>query len=97
MLQIVDPEFPRDQYARARRHLARKILGFGVAREWPPGLPARQDIDSGIVIPVIDASAGSSGLAVLAAAAFGDETFLRPLLRSLEIAGFPSRDEGRLR
>jgi hypothetical protein len=53
----------------------------------------RPDVDSGAIIPLIDASAGSSGLALVAASAFEDEEWLDGLLRSLELAGF--RDGGR--
>jgi hypothetical protein len=96
-LQVVDPELARDQYDRARRELRRPILGFDVAREWPVSARGQSDIDSGFVIPVIDASPASSGLALIGAAAFRDAEFLGGLLRSLEMAAFPSRQSGRLR
>jgi hypothetical protein len=97
MLQIVDADFAEDQYRRARRELGRTILGFGVAREWPVSKRGDTDIDSGFVVPVVDASAGSSGLALLGAAAFRDGEWLRALLTSLEFAAFPSRRGGKLR
>lgn len=96
-LQLVDEEFARDQYDRARRELRRRICGFDIAREWPVSARGPADIDSGLVIPVLDASPASSGLALVAARAHGDEEFLSGLLRSLEMAGFPIRKGGRLR
>jgi hypothetical protein len=92
MLQLVDEPFARDQYDRARRELRRSICGFEVSREWPVGAAAQMDIDSGVVIPVIEASPGASGLALLGARAFGDEEYYTGLLRSLDMAAFPIRE-----
>lgn len=96
MLQIVDGEFARDQYDRARRELGRSALGFGYSREWPAGARGSMDIDSGPVLPLLGASASASGLAILAAAAFDDAGFLLRLLTSLDLAGFPVEREGKL-
>ena len=96
-LLFVDEDFARDQYARARRELGASFLGFGWAREWPAGTPPRPDVDSGPIVPLLEASAGSSGLAILGASAFGDERFRRELLASLELAGFPDETTGRYR
>jgi len=96
-LGFVDPAFARDQYDRAEKELAGRVLGFGYAREWPGSWKGRQDIDSGPVIPILGISPGSSGLALLGAAAFGDGAYLEALLRSLNFAAFASRDEGRLK
>src|SRR6185295_13694576 len=57
-LMIVDEAFARDQYARARRELIGDALGFGYAREWPRGARGATDVDSGPIIPLLDASAG---------------------------------------
>jgi hypothetical protein len=92
-LLFVDDAFARDQWARARRELGVTLLGFGWAREWPRGDAARPDVDSGPIIPLLDASAGSSGLAVLGASAFGDDAYRDALLASLELAAMP-RDDG---
>jgi hypothetical protein len=92
-LVVIDEAYAGDQYARARRELGATFLGFGWAREWPDSAPAKNaDIDSGPIVPVLEASAGSSGLAVLGASAFRDEDYLRPLLASLDLAGYPDRD-----
>ena len=93
MLQLVDPALARDQFARARRHLGRSLWGFGWAREWPDGARrANADVDSGPTVPLLQANAGASGMAILGAAAFGDEAWLRALLASVNLAAFPVRD-----
>ncbi|MEZ4393029.1 MAG: hypothetical protein R3A48_18230 [Polyangiales bacterium] len=91
MLQLVDPPLARAQYALARRALGVSALGFGWAREWPSGAAARADVDSGPTVPVLGANPGASGLALLGAAAFGDEAWLRELLTSVRLAAFPQR------
>jgi hypothetical protein len=96
-LQIVDPEFAREQYELARKELGVSLLGFGYAREWPRSWENQMDVDSGPVVPILEASAGSSGLAFLGAAAFGDRDFLRGLVSSLNFAGFPIEKKDSLR
>lgn len=96
-LQLLDPELAREQYQLARRHLGVVLLGYGYAREWPLSRPGRWDVDSGPIVPVLGASAGSSGLAMVAAAAFRDTGYLGPLLTSLNFAGFPQWEGERLR
>jgi hypothetical protein len=97
-LELIDPALARDQFQRARDSMRCAMLGFGYAREWPRGfVGAQPDIDSGPVIPILQASAGSSGFAIVGAAAFGDRAWLRELLTSLNFAGFPARHAGTLR
>lgn len=91
MLSLVDEDFAKDQYARARKELSRSILGFGYAREWPVSKRGPMDVDSGPVIPGLDVSGGSSGLAFVAASAFGDEAYLKELMTTLDFAAFPSK------
>jgi hypothetical protein len=91
-LSLIDPSFAQAQYRRARAELGVSFLGFGWAREWPKSLRGERDIDSGAVVPLIDASAGSSGLAFVGAASFGDTAFLRGLYTTLEMAAFPVDD-----
>lgn len=91
-LRLIDEEFARDQYDRARREFGRVWLGFGFAREWPESWQTPPDIDSGVIVPVIKASPAASGLAFIGAASFGDTAFLRALHTSLEFGGFPIRD-----
>ena len=97
MLTLVDPVFAAEQYALARDHLGASFAGFGWAREWPASWEGPMDIDSGPVIPLVDASAGASGMALLGAAAFDDEGWLEELHRSLALAAFPVRSSPGLR
>jgi hypothetical protein len=96
-LQILDPEFARDQYQRARREIGRTTLSFSYAKEWPATWTGAADIDSGPIIPVFNISAGSSGMAFIGASAFGDQKFLSSLVATLDFAAFPSRKDGRLK
>jgi hypothetical protein len=96
-LQILDPDFAKDQYQRARRELGRTTLGFSYAREWPASWTGPADIDSGPIIPVFNISAGASGMAFIGASAFADEKFLSSLTATLDFAAFPSRAKGRLK
>jgi len=96
-LLLVDEDFARDQYDRARRELGRSALGFGWALEWPRGAATRPDVDSGPIVPLLDASAGSSGLAILGASAFRDRAFTRELEASLELAAAPAKDRSTYR
>jgi hypothetical protein len=96
-LQVVDKSFAQDQYDRAKKELARSVLGFGYAREWPVSCVGSVDIDSGPIVPVLNASAGSSGLALMGAAAFGDIDFFRTLCASLNLGGFPVQRNGALK
>ena len=93
-LQVLDRDFACDQYTRAKHELARSIAGFGYACEWPRAWRGNPDIDSGPIVPLLDASAGSSGLAILGAASFGDAVYLRALLTTLDFAGFPVEHNG---
>lgn len=98
MLELVDPAFARDQYERAREHLGVSFAGFGWAREWPASWEGPADVDSGPVVPIVDASAGASGMALVGAAAFDDDAWSTALHTSLAFAAFPTRDEaGRVR
>jgi hypothetical protein len=96
-LQLLDEDFARDQYQRARQELGRALLGFGYAREWPVSWKGPTDIDSGPIIPGLNISAGASGMAFIGATAFGDWDYLRRLAATLDMAAFPSRENGRLR
>lgn len=96
-LQVVDEPFARDQYQRARKELGRIVLGFGYGTEWPTSWQGPRDIDSGMVIPVFEVSAGSSGMAFMAASTFHDSEFLQALNATLDMAAFPSRKNGQLK
>jgi len=96
-LQLLDEDFARDQYQRARKELGEITLGFGYAHEWPKSWKGEANIDSDPIIPVFEISAGSSGMAFVGASTFGDGKFLRSLAATLDFAGFPSRTGGRLK
>lgn len=96
-LQVVDPVFAREQYDLARRELGVELFGFGYAKEWPASWEGPLDVDSGAVVPVLQASPSSSGFALLGAASFGDGDFLQSLLTSLDMAAFPIDDGGGVR
>lgn len=91
-LLLLDPAFAQDQYTRAAQHLSQCTLGFCTAREWPADAPGRVDIDSGGIVPGLNASPGASGLALLGAAAFDDRETRDGLLRSMEFAAVPARN-----
>lgn len=91
-LWIVDEAFARDQYQRARHELGASLLGFGYAREWPASWSNHVDVDSGPIVPLLDASAGSSGLALLGASTAGDRDYQASLMASLDLAAFPLHD-----
>lgn len=95
-LQVIDPEFAKDQYWKARHQLKAEIGGFGYAYEWPGG-QGHDDVDSGPIIPLLNLSAGSTGLAFLGAASFNDREYLTQLYRSLELGAFPVRDADGIR
>jgi hypothetical protein len=89
MLQLIDPAFARDQYERAHALLGFSFVGFGFSREWPHAAPGHVDIDSGLVIPLLEASPGASGMAMVGAHAFGDDVYASSLRASLDFAAFP--------
>ncbi len=96
-LSLLDEELARDQFLRAKKELYRTTFGFGYCLEWPEGASAAEDVDSGPIVPVLDASAGSSGMAFLGAATFRDEEMLSGLLSSLDYGAFPVESDGRLK
>ena len=96
-LQVLDADLARDQYQRARQQLGETTMGFGYAHEWPASWDGPADIDSGPIIPVLNISAGSSGMAFIGASAFGDEAFLSQLGSTLDFAAFPSHKKDALK
>ena len=86
LLRLLDPALAEDQYRRAAAELGGSVLGMGYAREWPESWPGHVDVDSGPIVPVIDASPSASGFALLASRAFGDEAWHAQLVRALGAA-----------
>lgn len=95
-LRLIDEAFAQDQYRRARKELGRTLLGFAYSREWPVSWQGPMDIDSGTVVPVLGASPGGSGLALIGASSFEDLDFLSRLHAAVEFAAFPVRKNGGL-
>lgn len=95
-LRLIDPAFAEDQYRRSRSELGRTLLGFSWSREWPTSWRSPGDIDSGAVIPLLDVSAGGSGMAFIAAASFGDSDYFQKLRTTLDFAAFPTTRDERL-
>lgn len=95
-LRLIDPGFALDQYWRARHNLKAQLAGFAYAYEWPGGT-GRDDVDSGPILPIINLSAGSTGLAFLGAATFNDREYLAGLYRSLEMGAFPVKSSEGIR
>ena len=76
-LQLLDEDFARDQYQRARKELGAITLGFGYAHEWPRIVEGRGRIlIPARSFPVFEISAGSSGMAFIGASSFGDDEYL---------------------
>jgi hypothetical protein len=69
-------------------------MGFAYAREWPESWRGPIDVDAGLVVPGLEASSGSSGLAILGARAFGDDRYHQSLMRSVDTFAGPQTHDG---
>ncbi len=78
-LHVVLPDLAREQYRHARHELGRSVLGLGYSREWPAHQSYVQDVDSGPLIPILEASTSASGFALAAARVHGDTRWTRQL------------------
>lgn len=96
-LQVVDAEYARDQYERGKKLLGHETLGFGYSAEWPKVWQGPQNVDSGVVLPGLDASPGSTGLAVLGASSFHDDAYRDALLATIDYGALPIEKNGALR
>ncbi len=85
-LMLFDPEFANAQYTLAKEHLGARVANMAYAKEWPERAQGVVDVDSGPIIPGLDASASSSGFALLAATAFQDAEHEIALRRALDAA-----------
>jgi hypothetical protein len=85
-LRLIDPALADAQYAGAKQALGGTVFGWGYAREWPAGSRRYVDVDSGPIVPLIDASASSSGFAIVASRAAGDDDWNRALVHALAAA-----------
>jgi hypothetical protein len=85
-LRLIDPALADTQYAGAKQALGGTVFGWGYAREWPAGSRRYVDVDSGPIVPIINASASSSGFAIVASRAAGDDDWNRELVHALAAA-----------
>ncbi len=85
-LLVLDESLGRDQYERAHQALVDDVMGMAYAREWGPEWQGAVDVDSGPIVPFLDASPSSSGFALMASRAFGDDETHQALVRSLDVA-----------
>ncbi len=93
-LSDVDSSLATNQYQLARRHFIRELFGVAAAREYPEGVAASGDIDSGPLILGLGPSA--SGFAIAAAAVMGDSATTQALLKAAVVAGLPEIRSGEL-
>ena len=93
-LRDVDPQFAREQFKAARREFLRSAFGFAALREFPEGVKAAPDVDSGGILFNFGAAAGGFGIG--AAAVMGDEAMAERLLRSSAWLGMPTLNDNEL-
>jgi hypothetical protein len=91
-LPMIDLAFAREQWARAREHLAGRVGPFAGLREYHPDDPSAGpgDIDSG---PVVVWGVSATGFAMAGARRHGDARLLGGLMSLSELFGI-SVDEG---
>ena len=94
-LKDFDVGFAAEQYALAKKHLFRSVLGVAAVREFPEGVRATPDVDSGPLVFGFGPSA--SGFAIAAAALNGDESTAWQLATAAALVGGPVLKAGELR
>ncbi len=94
-LKDFDVGFAAEQYALAKKHLFRSVLGVAVVREFPEGVKATPDVDSGPLVFGFGPSA--SGFAIAAAAINGDTSTAWQLATAAALVGGPVLKAGELR
>ena len=85
-LRLLDADLADAQYEGASTHLYRQLFGLGWSTEWGPDWRGPSDIDSGPMLPILDASPSASAFALLATRAHGDEARHQALARALRVA-----------
>ena len=83
----------REQYERGRGLLKREVLVFVTAREWPAGV-SRPDIDSGVVVPWLEASPGFAFVLSTELTLAWSRTIVRIAERPVATAGAPLATAG---
>ncbi|MDB6108847.1 MAG: putative hydrolase [Pedosphaera sp.] len=96
-LRLLDEDFARDQYQRARKEFGRTLAGFAWSRKCPGSGQGPLNKDANPTIPFLEISAGASGMAFIGASSFGDAGYLTALAATLDFSAFPSLKEGRLK
>ena len=84
-LLLLGPDLATAQYEGGKQALHGGMLGMSWAKEWPE-THSTGDIDSGPIVPYFHASPASSGFALVAASAHGDDAYRRRLVRALRAA-----------
>lgn len=85
-LRLLYPDLAQAQYDGGTRDLYHQLFGLGYASEWGPSWRGPVDVDSGPIVPFLDASPSSSGFALLASRSFGDHARHAALTRALRAA-----------
>lgn len=89
------PELAADLFLAMRRYMQSAPLGFGMAREYPPGGPAGPgDIDSGPVL--FGHGVSATGFSLAASRIHGDRELFGRLLASVHLFGAPLEQDGAL-
>jgi hypothetical protein len=86
-LADIDPTFASAQYERFQTHFHDSILGVPAILEYPHGIDAPGDVDSGPLIAGVSASATVVGMGV--AQIYGDHEFSRAISQFGETVGLP--------
>ncbi len=86
-LPSISPALAGSQYDKLRRKWTVPALGIVGIREWYRGMPAKSDMQEGVVIAGIGTAA--SGLGIGAARANNDFSLWQAELRGLEAVGLP--------
>lgn len=96
-LPFIDQALAEQQFLQMKKHLVQLLpLGFAALREWPSGQGGGfGDVDSGPV--VFGLSPSGTGFAIAGARCNDDQSLLRGLLRTAELAGMSYQRLGKRR
>ena len=91
-LRYADEALANELYQGIKRSLARKIMGFGLVREYPDGVNGKADIDSGPIF--LDIGLSATGFSIAGARMHDDFPFFKSLYTTAHLFGAPiKRDE----
>jgi hypothetical protein len=94
-LSFADMEFSRQLYFKAKKHTFNKFFGFGVVREYPPGVSGLGDIDSGPVI--FGWGLSPTGFMIAGSRIHGDEDVYSRLYATVYAWGAPVESGNRIK